>query len=158
MNIFYLNNDPKLCAQDHCDKHVVKMILEYAQLMSTCHREYGVDDDVLYRSTHKNHPSAIWVRESAHHYDWLHNLWTELNLEYIDRYQKIHASWERLNDVLSNAPDGMPLTSFVDPPQCMPDEFKCPSAIDGYRSYYIGAKAGFATWKTSPPSWWQRKD
>ena len=38
MNIFFLNTDPKVCAQEHLDKHVVKMIVEYAQLMSTAHR------------------------------------------------------------------------------------------------------------------------
>ena len=29
MNIFYLDNDPELCAQYHTNKHIVKMILEY---------------------------------------------------------------------------------------------------------------------------------
>lgn len=38
MNIFYLSKDPELAAQYHCDKHVVKMIIEYAQLLSTAHR------------------------------------------------------------------------------------------------------------------------
>ena len=38
MNIFYLHNDPRTCAEMHLDKHVVKMILEYAQLLSTAHR------------------------------------------------------------------------------------------------------------------------
>lgn len=38
MNIFTLHQDPFICAQQHCDKHVVKMILEYAQLLSTAHR------------------------------------------------------------------------------------------------------------------------
>lgn len=38
MNIFVLHDEPSLAARDHCDKHVVKMVLEYAQLMSTAHR------------------------------------------------------------------------------------------------------------------------
>lgn len=38
MNIFFLDLDPKTCAQYHCDKHVVKMIVEYGQLLSTAHR------------------------------------------------------------------------------------------------------------------------
>ena len=37
MNIFVLDNDPKKCAEAHCNKHVVKMILEHAQLMCTAH-------------------------------------------------------------------------------------------------------------------------
>ncbi len=44
MNIFYLDSDPRICAQMHNDKHCVKMILEYAQLLSTAHR---VIDGVL---------------------------------------------------------------------------------------------------------------
>jgi len=38
MNIFVLNADPHLAARDHCDKHIVKMILEYGQLLSSAHR------------------------------------------------------------------------------------------------------------------------
>jgi hypothetical protein len=38
MNIFVLNLDPFVAAEMHCDKHVVKMIIEYAQLLSTAHR------------------------------------------------------------------------------------------------------------------------
>ena len=67
MNIFYLHKDPKTCAEMHCDKHVVKMVLEYAQLLSTAHRvldgDEWADKAQLYKATHKNHPSAIWARE-----------------------------------------------------------------------------------------------
>ena len=38
MNIFYLHENPEICAEYHCDKHVVKMILETAQMLSTAHR------------------------------------------------------------------------------------------------------------------------
>ena len=38
MNLFYLHNDPVKSAEMHCDKHVVKMIIEYAQMLSTAHR------------------------------------------------------------------------------------------------------------------------
>ena len=86
MNIFYLDNDPMTCAQMHNDKHVIKMILETCQLLSTAHRIIdGVEtmaksktgrnvkrwiipdkythgkvklNDVLYSATHVNHPSA----------------------------------------------------------------------------------------------------
>ena len=55
MNIFYLSHDPEEAAQYQYNKHVVKMILESAQLLCTAHRELG-NDDVPYKSTHKNHP------------------------------------------------------------------------------------------------------
>ena len=38
MNIFILHKDPIKAAQDQCDKHVVKMIVESAQMLSTVHR------------------------------------------------------------------------------------------------------------------------
>ena len=44
MNIFYLHKDPEISAKMHCDKHVVKMIIEYAQLMSTAHRILDGDE------------------------------------------------------------------------------------------------------------------
>ena len=76
MNIFYLDRDPAKCAAMHCDKHVVKMILEYAQLLSTAHRvldgDQNADSQGFYKATHKNHPSAVWVRESWAHYVKLH--------------------------------------------------------------------------------------
>ncbi len=80
MNIFYLSKDTKECSQMHVDKHCVKMILEYAQLLSTAHRVLdgtcmiGISDlgrkrtswilpdnryNILYKATHINHPSAV---------------------------------------------------------------------------------------------------
>ena len=38
MNIFVLDTDPVTAAQLQCDKHVVKMIVESAQMLSTAHR------------------------------------------------------------------------------------------------------------------------
>ena len=38
MNIFYLHENPKICAEMHLDKHASKMCIEYAQLLSTAHR------------------------------------------------------------------------------------------------------------------------
>ena len=74
MNIFFLSENSKVCAKYHCDKHVVKMIVEYAQLLSTAHRASdGYSGDSCYKTTHKNHPSAIWSRESDTNYVWLYD-------------------------------------------------------------------------------------
>ena len=66
MNIFYLDRNPVVAAQMMCDKHVVKMILESAQILSTAHRVLDGDEHAdnvgMYKMTHKNHPSTIWVR------------------------------------------------------------------------------------------------
>ena len=84
MNIFYLHPNPQTAARMHCDKHCVKMILEYAQLLSTAHRVLDGDDanPNLYKIAHKNHPSTIWTRSSKQHYKWLFRLFRKLNIEY----------------------------------------------------------------------------
>jgi hypothetical protein len=174
MNIFYLQNDPKLCAQQHVDKHVVKMILEYAQLLSTAHRvldgnvsvgksnsgrkqtRYVLPDDrdsVLYNATHLNHPSAKWTRHSLENYQWLFRLWIELMREYHYRYGKIHAS-ARLIPSLKNPPTNIPSLGFCAPWRAMPDEFKVDDTIQSYRNYYLGAKSAMFKWKDRPkPEW-----
>ena len=88
MNIFYLDRRPDDAAEMHCDKHCVKMILEYAQLLSTTHRVLDGDDahPDLYKIAHKNHPSTIWTRSSKQHYDWLFRLFRMLSAEYSIRY------------------------------------------------------------------------
>jgi hypothetical protein len=160
MNIFYLDREPLLAARAHCDKHCVKMILETAQLLSTAHRELDGDEYAdahgLYKATHKNHPSAVWVRESAANYRWAHQLLVELCGQYGYRYGKTHKT-ERLIEPLSTLPLNISTdAAFTEPPQCMPDEYKRSDVVDAYRAYYHGDKAGFAEWRHSnPPVWWQ---
>ena len=107
MNIFYLHDDPIYCAQMHCDKHVVKMILEYAQLLSTAHHEIdGTPSIDCYKPTHKNHPSAIWARNSRNNYRWLWWLLYGLQDEYTYRYGKVHATqFKSIVDNLKNPPN-----------------------------------------------------
>jgi hypothetical protein len=118
MNVFYLDKDPSTCAQQHCDKHVVKMIIEYAQLLSTAHRvldgeqyieeryvhgslparfhkikRWKLEDSLeskLYKASHINHPSAVWARDSHLNYLWLASLLNSLCDEYTHRYDKVH--------------------------------------------------------------------
>ena len=151
MNIFCLDKDPVKAAQMMCDKHIVKMILESAQLMCTAHRELDVSntimpeyDNLLYKSTHKNHPSAIWVRESAYNYRWLYLHWVAMNDEYKLRYNKKvnHKSFDRLNEFLKNPPNNAPLNKIGTlPTPAMPNECKIPGdVVESYRNYYIKVK------------------
>lgn len=158
MNIFYLDNDPVTCAQQHCDKHVVKMILESAQLLSNAHHMLDGEQVIkpIYKLTHKNHPSAIWVRQSKSHYLWLWCLLRELCKEYTFRYDKIHkVEREHLLNTLSDPPSNISDEGWLsDPTPAMPDEYKVESAVQSYRNYYKGAKKAFATWKIrQAPSW-----
>ena len=149
MNIFYLDEDPKLAAIYQYNKHVVKMILESAQMLCTAHHVImGDDADVPYKNTHKNHPSTIWARQSAQNYAWLYHHMIALGEEYYVRYGKKHLSITKCEDKLAKLPGGILETGFTQPPQCMPDEYKDKCSIQAYWNYYIGEKHKVANPKT----------
>ena len=157
MNIFYLDRDPKIAAQMHCDKHCIKMILESAQMLSTAHRVIDGDDYAnergLYKMAHKNHPSTIWVRSSDEHYNWMYSLMLSQMGEYTYRYDKHHAT-ERLIEPLRLLPTSIENNGFVDPPMCMPEYCKKDDVVSSYQNYYIEEKSDFATWKRrAMPEW-----
>ncbi len=175
MNVFYLHANPALCAQQHVDKHVVKMVLEYAQLLSTAHRLLdGVEvmsvsatgrqakrwqlpderDAVLYSATHKHHPSAVWTRASVAHYQWLYRLLLCLLDEYRFRYGKIHAT-ARLLPALQHPPHHIAQLGFTEPTPAMPDDYKVAgNVVQSYRNYYLGSKQHLFAWKHRPtPDW-----
>ena len=161
MNIFYLDRDPVIAAQMMCDKHVVKMILESAQMLSTAHRICGdntyADKVGLYKLTHMNHPSCKWVRADQHNYMWVYNHMIALMKEYTYRYGKHHAT-ERLLEPLSNVP-AIYRTGFTDPPQCIPDYCKNDDTVSAYQNYYILEKSDFATWKRrDKPEWFHERE
>ena len=177
MNIFALDTDIKACAEAHCDKHVVKMIIEYAQLMSTAHRTIdGVqyigegrkgqrikrwrmaDPDkelLLYKASHINHPCGIWTRHSDSNYLYLYNLWLELCKEYTHRYGRIHLTQEKLETMLATPPANIDSGELTELPQAMPDDVKVPNnVILAYRKYYNIYKKDFAVWRNRPtPTW-----
>lgn len=158
MNIFYLSDDPVEAAQMHCDKHVCKMIIETAQMMSTIHHRYGRDNPP-YKPTHAKHPSTVWAGDNTRHYDWMRALGLELCREYTKRYGKVHKT-EAIIKCLWKAPQGMPTLVWQDPPQCMDIEYKVEGdTIAAYRNYYIRAKARFAKWAhmTKAPAWWPKE-
>ncbi len=155
MNIFYLDRSPSIAAQYHCDKHVVKMILEYAQLMSTAHVVLD-NEQVAYKSTHKNHPSAIWARQSDYNYRWLYELFRGVCVEYTSRYGKIHMTESKFSLTLSQLPKNITMGPFTNPPQCMPDKYKGNDTVIAYQSYYNGEKVKFAKWKNgNTPPWFK---
>jgi hypothetical protein len=154
MNLFVLDYNPKLAVQYHNDKHIVKMILETAQLLSTAHRLLdGYVGDEIYKSTHKHHPCAVWVRKSSSNYLWAFELFIELLDEFQFRYKKIHLS-SRLVEKLSNLPHNIPIGGLTKFALAMPDEFKKPDAVESYRAYYNGAKRHLFGWKNRQvPEW-----
>ena len=148
MNIFYLDKDPITAAVVQYDKHVVKMILESAQMLCAAHHILGDPDDVPYKLAHKNHPCTIWVRENSLHYDWLYEHMMALGDEYTTRYGRTHMSIDKCKIPLDKHPENIPHEEFEQPPQCMPDKYKDKCSVQAYWNYYIGEKHVVANLKT----------
>lgn len=151
MNIFVVDNDPKIAARQLCDKHVVKMILESAQMLCSAFE----NGEAPYKRSFYNHPCTKWARESQANYEWLLTHAYELCEEYFNRYGKIHKSldaidWCDNNYHKLNLPN-VGLTTFA---QAMPDEYKNDNAVKAYRDYYNGEKSYFAKWTNQlVPDW-----
>jgi hypothetical protein len=175
MNIFAVSNDPKQSAEWMVDKHVVKMILETAQLLSTAHRildgveyigktqtgrnvkRWRLPDDReqhLYSATHINHPSAVWARSTNNNYTWLACHFGALLTEYTYRYGK-HHKCEAMVPWLKYPPHGIPVGYLTQVTPAMPDEYKVPNdSVASYRNYYRVAKARMHKWtKREVPEW-----
>ena len=151
-----MHEHPATAAEQMCDKHVVKMILESAQMLSTAHRIIDkVDNDLLYKVSHKNHPSCRWVRESHLHYQWLYSHFIALGREYTRRYGKVHTSIDKLQMFLKNIPKHISIQPFTPPPQCMPLDYHQDNTVEAYRMYYKCDMADFAQWKEPAiiPEW-----
>ena len=182
MNIFYLDKDPIEAAKQSCDKHVVKMIVESAQMLSTAHRMIDGNlytdktktgrkikrwkhpnpnmEKTLYKACHTGHPSTVWVMESAYNYHWLYKHMMALNTEFKMRYGHIldHKTIQLLEGALMYPPKNISLNTIAtDPPPAMPDYCKIPGdSVASYRKYYIYEKQRFATWKSpsTVPAWY----
>lgn len=164
MNIFYIHDNPVIAAAAMTNKHVVKMILESAQLLSTAHRyldgqeyikisksgarlrKWGHPDaylnETLYKSSHLNHPSGIWTRKSNQNYMWLFQHFLALSEEYYQRYGRRHASELLLAGILKNPPKNIPigrrtpmLVAITDTQWHVAD-----NPLQSYRNYYVGEK------------------
>lgn len=176
MNIFYLSTNPTQAAQWMVDKHVVKMILESAQLLSTAHRildgdqiqlEVNVPQDdgtfktrrkkwwyladgreeVLYAATHINHPSAVWCRQSVENYNWLVDHFFALMNEYTYRYNKKHKCSGDLSYMLQSPPKGLQKWDMTPMPSCMDEQYIISSdPVVNYINYYKKGKTHLHKW------------
>lgn len=182
MNIFYLDKCARQCAEWMVDRHVVKMILETAQLLSTAHRlldgteqvvegfvdEFGIKhrkkklwvlddarDPVLYRATHANHPSAVWCRQSVENYNWLVDHLFALGDEYTYRYGKKHVTIEKLGYMIQSPPFNLKEWDMTPMPSCMdPQYIISDDPIVNYRNYYQHGKSRMHAWKKrEKPEW-----
>jgi hypothetical protein len=134
------------------DKHIVKMVLETSQLLSTAHRlldgeeyvenkyvpgsvparyrkakRWRLPDDretILYSATHINHPSAVWCRRSNNNYTWLFCHFIGLLNEYTYRYGKTHKCADPLFvDALRRVPENIPVGPLLPVTPAMAEEY-----------------------------------
>lgn len=156
MNIFAVHQDPRRAARALCDRHVVRMTLETAQILCTVAWQAGLRPP--YRPTHARHPCVRWAAANTANWSWLVAHGLALAEEFTRRFGKRHASEDVLRWILAHraAPDvqARRRTPFA---QAMPEAYRGPSAVEAYRRYYLAEKARFATWRAParPPSWWQ---
>lgn len=157
MNIFVLDESPKIAAQMACDKHVVKMILESAQMLSSVHHRYG-NTAVRYKEAHPKHPCTLWAGDTARNYAWLLAHAMCLCNEYTHRYGKRHKSADLVYGELAVLPFGLRGSVATPFAQAMPEPYKHPHPVIAYRQYYLGEKAHFAKWTNrDEPLWFTLK-
>lgn len=176
MNIFVLDNDAVESARMMCDKHVVKMILETAQLLSTAHHvldgeqvkvvgkrsyiTYRCDVPNICKATMINHPCTIWTRNNSANYAWLWKHGKALCNQYTLRYAKRHVMEDMYENELFDVPKNISKSRKITPfAQAMPDQYKNEDAVVAYRQYYINEKARFAKWRSGQvPEWFVKQD
>lgn len=179
MNIFYVDESPEQAAAMLCDKHVIKMITESAQMLSTCHRvldgqlakgpsnsgkrqvplytlSNAVLDKTLYKAVHFNHPCNIWLREDISNYMWLVLHLDAMSREYSRRYKgRVHKCDSMIPLFKENFPTNISNKAPTPPAIAMPDDCKVPgNPVQSYRNFYIKYKSRFAKWTaTEIPQW-----
>jgi len=184
MNIFVLAKDPQEAARYHCNKHVVKMILESAQMMCAAHWTHLLKDNNLalsdfkrirdaqqwlyentdssfhppWKLSHSRHPCTVWTSENVANYMWHSRLGFALLHEYTRRYEKVHKSQVVHEWLRENLPIGLADGNITDHPLCMPDECKVSGdAVESYRNYYKKYKKRLAVWepRSITPEWFR---
>lgn len=151
MNIFVLHRDPYVAASMMADKHVLKMVIETAQMLSAVLAVNG--QSAPYKPTHQHHPCTIWAGKSAHNYAWLWHHGRALCEEYTYRYGRIHKTQEHFDTTLRRVPY-LPRIGVTEFALAMPEQYRDPNPVIAYRRYYLGDKARFCTWKERGEPLW----
>ena len=164
MNIFFLDKTPELSAQYLCDKHIPKMLLESAQMLSTAVRKYEEETngvplaEPIYKSAYPNHPMTKWVGETKGNFNWALENAIYIHEEYRFRFNKNHKSYKVIQNIIDFELDAhLPEGDITTPPQCMPDEYRDKNYVTAYRKYYNTDKKYFAKWEKGreQPEWFK---
>jgi hypothetical protein len=166
MNLFILSDNPAEIALWMMDKHIVKIILEAVQMLSSAYQIIMDDENSIegiYKITHKNHPVSIWVRESRENFLWVLELCDAMHIEWRHRYNhpetKFHKSYLLAMRIREQCPSAeqfrtVGMTPFV---LAMPDIYKTDCPFESYRNYYQSPeKQRIASWKNrTHPKWFK---
>ena len=110
VNFFYLDKDVEKTAKYYCDKHVVKIPIEIAQILSKIHHilKTKIDYQKIYQNSKVVSETLgpyVWSLSSLENYIWTCNLGLELIKEYKHRFNKTyHKTEEVLQYLLDNLP------------------------------------------------------
>lgn len=160
-----MDNDPVKAAKDQCDKHVVKMVLESSQMLSTAHRLLDGDNciapSVLYKIAHKGHPCTLWTMESSKNYQWLYEHFVALCDEYTHRYGKTHLCDTKLRTILATLPKSIVKSGITNFKLAMGSNPECidhSDPVKSYRLYYQTKQTKFdMKWtKRNMPKWFTK--
>ena len=149
MNIFFLDKTPEKSAEYLCDKHVPKMLLETAQMLSTAIQKYTGEIEELYKPAYPNQPMTKWVGLNKNNFQWAYDNGRSIFSEYVERFKPYHKSIDILRHIQNNKSlytQDIPEGDFTEPPQCMPDQYRNKNYVTAYRNYYKGEKT-FAKWE-----------
>jgi hypothetical protein len=183
MNIFVLSENPIEAAQMQCNKHISKMVVESAQMLSTTHRMLDGKltrgpsksgktmskkwihpdpdmDSVLYKAVHMNHPCTVWTMASSANYDWHYQHFVALCEEYTHRYGKVHKTDLILRSVLQYLPKNInigKLTQFALAMKANPECIYKNDPVRSYRAFYQTKQDRFKmVWsKREVPDWFK---
>ena len=176
MNIFFLSWSYEECAKLYCDQHVVKILLEIAQMLYTAHHTtspsgWNANAPLTkngkahgYRPAHPKHPMTIWVGSTINNYMWTVKFGMALACEHHRRFGTVHSCVPHILWLFTNIPksfsgntsataryatEGFP-PNLTPPPMCMPLEYHDDNIVRAYQNYYKGDKLRFARWKKIP--------
>jgi len=156
MNVFACDPNPKEAAIQLADRHVIKMTLETAQILSTVVHAYGLDTHYLYKPTHRNHPIVTACVLDSHYLSWVAQHGLALANEYLCRFDKHHASSVVLDRAIARLKPLKYDYSLIVFPLAMPVEFKCEDPHLSYRNYL---RSKYLEWnnpkwtRANPPAW-----
>eukprot|EP00443_Scrippsiella_acuminata_P065498 CAMPEP_0115551682 /NCGR_PEP_ID=MMETSP0271-20121206/95854_1 /TAXON_ID=71861 /ORGANISM="Scrippsiella trochoidea, Strain CCMP3099" /LENGTH=238 /DNA_ID=CAMNT_0002985285 /DNA_START=84 /DNA_END=800 /DNA_ORIENTATION=- len=170
MNIFFLSMRPKQAARWHANIHIVKMIVETAQLLCNVHHRAADKDShcappfvaksrIPYKESQAGHRklgSMIWVAESLGNYRWGVELGLALCREYnrgrgrAAGKQSLHRTQAVLEWLRDHEPNFTRVrrTPVRRRHLAMPEKLKdAPNSVEAYRDYYYSKR------RTMPMVW-----